>query len=170
MRYLVDGYNLLHATGHLAGKVTPHALDRARQLLLCRLAEHIKATGDSVTVVFDARRAPPKVRSEQEHDGVRVHYVVDAEADDRIEELIRSDTAPKRLTVVSNDKRLREAARRRRCEVLECVAFFELTGKHPAAPSKTNDEAAGSDKPSQSDVGEWMRAFGAEEDDDEFSY
>ena len=27
MRYLVDGYNLLHATGHLAGKVGPHAGD-----------------------------------------------------------------------------------------------------------------------------------------------
>ena len=32
MRYLIDGYNLLHATGHLCGKVSFRAgLERARQ-------------------------------------------------------------------------------------------------------------------------------------------
>ena len=36
--YLFDGYNLLHATGHLAGKVGPHGLERARLALLSRAA------------------------------------------------------------------------------------------------------------------------------------
>ena len=53
MRYLVDGYNLLHATGHLSGKVGPHGLEKARRTLLDRLAVLAKS-GAGVTVVFDA--------------------------------------------------------------------------------------------------------------------
>src|SRR5262249_28988052 len=128
MRYLIDGYNLLHATGHLAGKVGPHGLERARQTLLERLAAFAKGAGEG-TVLFDARKAPRSAEREQVYQGVHVRYALDREADDLIEELIRGDSAPRSLTVVSDDRRLREAARRRHCPTQGCLDFYDAAGK-----------------------------------------
>ena len=58
MHYLIDGYNLLHATGHLVGKVSPARLERARLALLDHIVANLGPEADHATVVFDARRAP----------------------------------------------------------------------------------------------------------------
>src|SRR5260370_19480571 len=163
MRYLIDGYNLLHATGHLAGKVGPHGLEKARQALLGRLAALVK-TGAAVTVVFDARGAPPAVEAEQTYQGVRVCYTLDRAADDLIEDLIRRDSAPRLLTVVSDDRRLKDAARRRHCPAPGCLDFFEATEK---APRPARPEEAPERPPSLSpqEVKAWLKTFGGADDE-----
>ncbi len=164
MRYLIDGYNLLHATGHLSGKAGLHGLERARQVLLSRLAAFTKTGAGEATVVFDASRAPPAVEPEQDYQGVHVSYTLDGSADDRIEELIRADSAPRSLTVVSDDRRLKEAARRRHCPTQNCLDFFEETGK----PPRTSIEDKPAERPealSEQDVRAWLKAFGAEDED-----
>jgi hypothetical protein len=162
MRYLVDGYNLLHATGHLGGKVGPHGLERARRALLGRLVILAKA-GDDVTVVFDARRAPAAVEPEQVHQGVHVRYALDREADDLIEELIRRDSAPRSLTVVSDDRRLKDAARRRRCATQGCLDFYDKADKAPR-PSLSEQAPERPQALSEHDVRAWLEAFGASND------
>lgn len=161
MRYVIDGYNLLHATGHLAGKVGPHGLERARQALLGRLAAFAR-DGATVTVVFDARRAPPSVAATQDHQGVHVRYALDREADDVIEQLIRQDSAPRTLTVVSDDRRLKEAARRRQCPTQSCLDFYDDTGKtQEVAPAEEREERPA--VPSERDVQAWLREFGSDD-------
>jgi predicted RNA-binding protein with PIN domain len=163
MRYVVDGYNMLHATGHLAGKVGPHGLEKARHALLDLLAAFAKTGGAGVTVVFDARRAPARVEPEQDFQGVRVLYALDREADDLIEELIHEDTAARTLTVVSDDRRLKEAARRRQCPTQSCLDFYDTTEKVPQTPPETEPPEQPKSLTDE-EVRAWMQEFGASDE------
>ena len=59
MRYLIDGYNLLHAMGVLHGQTGPKVLEKARLRLLSMLRGRFEQRTGNVTVVFDAAHAPP---------------------------------------------------------------------------------------------------------------
>src|SRR5690242_13106530 len=119
MPVLIDGYNLLYALGWVRGRRGgPAALEKARRHLLGLLSGAYGAEAATVTVVFDAAKAPAGVADSEIYQGVHVRYAVRHEqADDLIEEVIRQDSAPRQLTVVSDDHRLQRAARRRRCVV-----------------------------------------------------
>ena len=58
MKYLVDGYNLLHALGLLQARAGPAGLHKARLGLLGLLHRALGAESSSVTVIFDANQAP----------------------------------------------------------------------------------------------------------------
>ena len=65
-------------------------------------------------MVFDAQTPRRACRARCIHRGLTVRFAVRYEEADRlIEELIRADSAPRRLVVVSSDHRLQRAARRR---------------------------------------------------------
>lgn len=170
MDYLIDGYNLLHHVGLLLNRaVAPGQLEKARLALLTLLAGRLaRNPTDSITVVFDASQAPRGVDNTLEHEGVRVHFAHSEQADDLIETLIRQAATPQHLTVVSNDRRLRDAARRRRCVVMECVDYWEGT----QAPAPLLPRGDGQDgKPeglSAAEVEEWRRQFGDLDDDPGF--
>jgi predicted RNA-binding protein with PIN domain len=130
--YLIDGYNLLHALGILRGPVGPHDLEQARSRLLALIHAVHEADPAAVTVVFDARGAPPGLPAHQEYRGIQVRFAVGyAEADDLIEVLIQSAPVPQALYVVSDDQRLREAARRRRCQPLTCQDYLDHVQRRP---------------------------------------
>jgi predicted RNA-binding protein with PIN domain len=142
IRYLIDGYNLLHATGHLSGPTNALGLRRARLVLLEALRHHFGGEGGGAVVVFDARGAPAGVPEESTYHGARVLNALDREADDVIEDLIRRHATPAALTVVSDDHRVREAARRRRCRTMSCLDFFETLSRRAApAPSSDSEDA-----------------------------
>jgi predicted RNA-binding protein with PIN domain len=158
MRYLIDGYNLLHHVGRLQpGRGN---LGAARLDLLRLLHQRFKDEAVQVTVVFDARKSPPAVKDQEDYHGIEVRFTRYEEADDLIESVIRSVSAPQLLTVVSNDRRIKEAARRRRCGEMECVEFWATLIEKPrparAAP------AAEPERPPQSgaEVEHWVKEFG----------
>ncbi|HEY1378126.1 MAG TPA: NYN domain-containing protein [Gemmataceae bacterium] len=157
MPFVIDGYNLLHAVGALAGPVGPHQLAKARAGLLGLItAAH---ASDPVTVVFDARRPPPDVPAEQVHGPVRVEFAVGGEADDRIEWLIAHDPAPKRLVVVSDDRRLQQAARRRGCAAWTCGEYLDwLDRQRPGPPRPPTPEKPAGVGPTEAQ--RWLAAFG----------
>lgn len=161
MPYLIDGYNLLHAMGLLGGTVGPHGLEKARAGLLGLVrGTHGEAAGE-VTVVFDARHAPPGAEPEAFVGGIHVRFALTEEADDTIERLIRHDAAPKRLVVVSNDHRLQQAARRRGCPAWGCEYYLKWAERHrrerlrQRRPQPGKPEAVGPDE-----VARWLEAFG----------
>jgi predicted RNA-binding protein with PIN domain len=161
MRYLIDGYNLLHAMGLLRGKAGPHGLEKARVSLLGRLAGAFGEYAGSVTVVFDASRAPTGADSSGQYQGVHVHYTQNQEADDLIEEFIRHDSSPRQLTIVSNDRRLKDAARRRQCRVLGCADFLDQIDRqrHTAGPPPP-EKSAKPDEVTRDETQHWLREFG----------
>ncbi len=145
MRYLIDGYNLLYAMGAVHRRMGPAGLEKARLRLLGLLKGVYGADTAGVTVVFDAAGAPPGARGEEEYQGIHVLYAVrQPEADDLIELLLEHDAAPRALTVVSDDHRLRQAARHRHCLWLGCLDYLDSLRKtrrarravSPPAPEK----------------------------------
>jgi predicted RNA-binding protein with PIN domain len=111
---LIDGYNVVSP---VAAPIRGDArwLQRERTQLLTRLTSHLSSELRNRTcVVFDAANPPPDRPSQFEVDGIEVCFAVDhPEADDLLEEMIRGHHAPKQLAVVSSDRRVQAAARRR---------------------------------------------------------
>jgi predicted RNA-binding protein with PIN domain len=168
--YLIDGYNLLHAMGVLSGRVGPHGLEKARARLLGLLAGGFADEAGAVTVIFDAANAPPHVPAEQSFRGVHVRFAVrQDEADDLIELLLRQDSAPRRVTLVSDDRRLQQAARRRSCQVQGCDEFLEWLDRHRR--DRTPPQAAAPEKRerlTEAEMRSWLDEFADLADDPQF--
>jgi predicted RNA-binding protein with PIN domain len=159
MRYLLDGYNLLHAMGILCGKVGPRGLEQARLALLNRLHAVLGDDSASTTVVFDAANAPPQAAAKDEYRGISICYALDGEADDLIETLILHEATPRQLTIVSDDHRVQRAGRRRRCPVLGCLDYLDemerLRQRKPAvAEAPVKPEGM-----SEAETKHWLREF-----------
>lgn len=138
LRYLIDGYNLMYAGGLLGKPLGPDAFRRVRTRFLNELANTLGAVdAHQTTIVFDASNAPESFAKELTHKGISVLFAVDDEnADARIELLIAKHANPKMLTVVSTDRRIRQAAERRRARILTADDFWvELDRrKEPVEP------------------------------------
>ena len=167
MRYLIDGYNLLHAWGLAPRGARPGQLQRARLSLLDRLRLTLGTATSGVTVVFDAANAPPDSTPEKDYHGIRVCFVLDGSADDFIEDLIRRDATPRELTVVSDDHRLRRAAEHRHCPSERCLDYVVRLQTRPAAPvAPTRQRPAKPERPSPEETRKWLKEFGEVDADD----
>jgi hypothetical protein len=150
MRLLLDTYNVLHAwrSGPIAGD--------SREV--AALAERIEAsTFRSPRLICDG--TPPGGPSEPLHWRVGRVQIIYAgpgrDADSLIEKLIREDSAPSRLLVVSSDRRILKAARRRRAPSMESPSFLaQLASPGQPVPTPAEETAA------PADLKEWLRAFG----------
>ena len=165
MRYLIDGYNLAYALGILHGKVAPAGVEVARRSLLIKLLEAPGLDAPSVTVVFDAQRAPPGTPARQHYQGIHILNALGQQADDLIEELIEHEAQPRQLTVVSNDHRIKDAARRGHCVPLGCLDFLEeIQKRRPASrTAPANDAGEKPDSLSPQELQLWYKQFGVEE-------
>jgi predicted RNA-binding protein with PIN domain len=166
MALVIDGYNLLHASGILGHGIGPGGLERSRVALLNVLAESLEERElAQTTVVFDAREAPPGLPRTVRHRGITVCFAEpQSDADEVIEQLIRADSSPRRLTVVSSDHRLHRAARRRNARPIDSDQWYAETVRkridrlrHKSPGSKPTGPA------SESEVRFWVRQFGLEE-------
>ena len=166
MPLVVDGYNVTHSPlpPQLAG------LDEAR---LCRLLAASPWAGGGITVVCDGR---PKPAGAVESPVGEVRLIYSGQrrsADDVILEMIRTETAPRRLTVVSNDREIQKAARRRRCRVLasdRLIRALTACARTPHRPSKSRPIPGRKITPlTETEIHHWLEQFGIETDDDERS-
>lgn len=164
---LIDGYNLLHATGIVARGFGPGTLERARLALLGFLAASIDPDERTrTTIVFDAGERLPGLPCEMEHGGLKVLFAAGyADADTLLEELIRRHSSPRQLTVVSSDHQVQRAARRRKAGTVDSDTWYE---RLVAARRSPRSEAAQADpRPPvpllKEDVNYWLRQFGGEQ-------
>jgi predicted RNA-binding protein with PIN domain len=158
--FLIDGYNLLHAMGILGGPVGPHGLEKARARLLGLLHGGFGGQSAAVTVVFDAAAATPKAQAEQEYRGVRVVFAQgNQEADDVIERLIRQSSAPKALHVVSDDRRVQQAATRRGCQAHGCESFLQWMDRHRRAQRQADPGPEKKDCITEEEARQWLAEF-----------
>jgi len=101
--------------GLLRNENDPLALNRARIALINRVTRLIESPREMAVIVFDAKLPPAGLPSIFHTRGATVMFAKEYdEADDLIEHLIRIHSSPKQLTVVSSDRRLQTAAKRRR--------------------------------------------------------
>ena len=146
-RFLIDGYNLLHAYG-LPTRLGSGGLEKARNGLLAFIASHAPAM--AATVVFDGAQASGPHHQE----GLTVFFAK-GEADDLLRELIAQDSAPKSLWVVSSDHAVQRAAKKRRANVVDASAFLEQLEAPPKAGMMEGPE-----KPVRDSEGRhWLTVF-----------
>ncbi len=167
MSLLIDGYNLLHATGIFGRGQAPGSLERSRTALLNVLAASIPPDElDQATIVFDANQAPPGLPRRVDHGGLTVCYASEYEdADAMIEELIARHHAPRQLLVVSSDHRVQRAARRRRAEAIDSdVWYTELIRQRVARGTGSEKEPAKPAVPlSPTETEYWLKQFTEQE-------
>jgi hypothetical protein len=166
MRTLIDGYNLMHARGLMQARFAPDGFRKARQRFLAELAAAMDPVeAHQTTVVFDASKPPHDRPSRQMVKGIEVVFAVgDENADERIEKLIAAHSAPKSLTVVSTDLRVRQAAERRRAKVILSDEFlFGLANRRckpeTLPPPLSAEEQARNRGLSSSEAEFWMAEF-----------
>ncbi len=179
MRLLIDGYNLMFALGMLGSKrFGPDGFRKARNRFLNELAARLGAVeAHQTSVVFDARFPPQGLDLPREliHKGIAVEYAEGEEgADARIELLIARHSAPKTLTVVSSDHRIRQAAARRKARALTAEVFWEELEARRRSAKKTNSPASPSPEErarlqglSPSEAADWLETFGYLDDEPE---
>lgn len=166
MPLLIDGYNLLYSTGIAGRGEGPGSLERSRLALLNFLAESLAPKDlPHTTVVFDAHEAPSGLPRSLIHRGIRVQFASTHEsADALIEELIRADFAPHRLTVVSSDHEIQRAAHRRRAKAIDSDAWYAalLRSRQSRRRAAATTPATPAVPLLAEDVNYWMRQFGGE--------
>jgi predicted RNA-binding protein with PIN domain len=169
MRFLIDGYNLLHRLGLMRTRMGPGELAGARRRLVSLLKAACGKDAGLICIVFDSAGASPKRGPDQIDQDIDIRFARRGEAaDDVIEDLIRSHSAPKQLTVISDDRRLQRAARRRACRVVSCTSYLEEVERklRPDSPDPKADATAALSP--ADDAGLWLRTFASIEQDPEF--
>jgi predicted RNA-binding protein with PIN domain len=159
--YLIDGYNLLYAMGVLHGRVGPTGLEKARLRLLGLVHGAHDADPSAVLVIFDAAHAPPGAPPAQDYQGVQVRFAVaERDADELIEQLIRQAAVPKQLTVVSDDRRIQHAGRRRQCTVWGCQEYLDwLDRRRRQTRTETPQPPEKQQRLSPQETAQWLAEF-----------
>ncbi len=154
---IIDGYNLLRAVQNLLEQSS-----EITDVQLCRLIdEYLYRTKKRGQIVFDG--VGPKDKSG--FNNLRELEVkfsgTSREADDVIEKLIREDTAPRNLTVVSNDRRIKTAVNKRKATAADCVDFWTEVIKQLEKKKKKQVEPQGKFYGiSEAETEYWLREFG----------
>jgi uncharacterized protein len=117
---IIDGTNLLWA---IQESCADHEI--GGEVQLCQtLDRYFALMGDEGEIVFDGAGPPDK----SVFDGIGYLDIAfsgfNNDADTVIEEKVAANTAPRRLTVVSSDRRLRKAAGERKAAALKSDIFW----------------------------------------------
>lgn len=156
---IIDGYNLLHSI-----QKTREEFESISDVQLCRvISRYLKLIGQKGEIIFDGIGPPDKSGFDNISNLEVIFSGRATDADTVIEHKIRANTAPKRLTIVSSDRRLRKAAQARKATAAKSEAFWadlgkQLSRKRPAKEPKEKQQGL-----DESETRLWMRFFGLEQ-------
>ena len=163
MPYLFDGYNVYHAAGHIC-----HQWSHVTPDTLCRhIAEDMQKLDEHGVVVFDGSRPADSSMDVEPRGYLRIVYAGGGNsADDLIEKMISDNTHPKRLVVVSSDRRIRSASRRRRAESLAADDYLtELLARQNQAPPGPSEPEEKQQGLGDGQTDDWLELFGLDPDE-----
>ena len=161
MPVLVDGNNLLHAAQDVEDP--DHPLGRAR---LCEfLSVWARRTGERVAVVFDGPAPGEALGQQIGGSDISVTYSGrGVSADAVLIELIEEDSAARRLIVVTSDRAIAKAARRRRARPVRSPDFWEGLRAELAKPVRRPLEPPAKRRGLTADESEWwLRQMGLDQ-------
>jgi predicted RNA-binding protein with PIN domain len=154
---IIDGYNLLRTVQNL----TEQSFNITDAQLCLILGEYLYRIKKKGRIVFDGTGP----RDKTDFGNIRNLEVVFSgsshEADDVIESLVLENTAPKMLTVISSDRRVKAAAKRRKATALDCVDFWTDVIKIFEKKQKRQVEPQGKFIGiSEAETEYWLKEFG----------
>ncbi len=134
---------------------------------LCGLLSHMLAGDGNICAVFDG---PPRGGAESRDialSGIQPRFSAGRPADEVIIECILASTAPRLLTVVSTDREIRAAARRRRCNILRSDEFAPILMRAVRQSRAQDTQGTKNQEPpekqtglNEKDVDYWLKEFG----------
>ncbi len=159
MRYIFDGHNLLFAvrgSGEQFASLTVEAVTH----FLCHILEEYLRLKKSRGVLFYDGMGPRDKSFFTNFSRLDVEFSGEFfEADDLIEAEIEADTAPKLLTVVSSDRRVRDKAKRRKAKSVSSIDFWFEVLDEIEKPRPKNEPMAKKRGITNSEVDYWMKYF-----------
>ena len=159
MPIIIDGHNLLWSIGEMSKDSEPIS-----DVQLCRIvSRYLKLVGENGEMVFDGTGPPQKTSFDNLNNLEVIFCGFGTEADTIIEDKIRANSAPKRLTVVSSDRRLRDAARSRRAVSMKSEMFWGNIRKELRRKKRANEPAAKQKGISEGETKQWLEFFGLEQ-------
>jgi hypothetical protein len=157
--YIIDGYNLLWAIPKIDsdwGDIT--------DVQLCRLiSRYLRVVRQPGEVIFDGIGPPDKTPF---YSTVGVDIVfsgANTDADSIIEARLKDDSAPKRLTIVSSDRRIRNAAKSRKAVSIKSEQFWlEMVNllNRRSSEVEPGEKRDGLD---QAQTKQWLEYFGLDQ-------
>jgi len=157
--FIIDGHNLLYSI-HKAGEGSESISD----VQLCRIVgRYLKQIGQSGEIIFDG--TGPRDKSGFDNiSNLEVFFAgLGMDTDTVIEDKIGANTAPRRLTIVSSDRRLRKAARTRKAISLKSEVFWSNIQKQLSRKKTTKEPAAKRRGLSGGETKQWLEFFGLEQ-------
>jgi predicted RNA-binding protein with PIN domain len=156
---IIDGHNLLHSIVKI-GKDQ----DAITDLQLCWvISRYLKAVCETGEIVFDGT-GPRDKSSFDNIANLEVFFAgLGSDADTVIETKIRASTAPKRLSIVSSDRRLRNAARTRKATTVKSETFWDNLQKQLRQKKSVKEPEAKRSGLSESETKQWLEFFGIEQ-------
>lgn len=158
MPLIIDGNNLLHSL-----KKSSEDFESLTAGHLCRIiSRYLQLAGEKGEIVFDGT-GPPDKREFDNISHLEVFFAgLGADADTVIEDKIKINTAPKRLAVVSSDRRLRSAARTRRATAVKTDVFWNDVQKRLSQRKKAKEPSEKRLGLTEGEIQKWLEFFGLE--------
>lgn len=156
---IIDGHNLLHAV-RKAEEDSQALSDVELCLIVGRYLKLISKTGE---IIFDG--TGPRDKSGFDNiSNLEVSFAGQGtDTDSVIEDKIRASTAPKGLTIVSSDRRLRRAAQTRKATAVKSTDFWNNLQKRfrrKKAPQEPAQKRLGL---TEAETQQWLEFFGLEQ-------
>ncbi|MHC4726091.1 MAG: NYN domain-containing protein [Planctomycetota bacterium] len=155
----IDGHNLLHSIQ----KDDPDS-GPINDVQLCHIiGRYLKLTGQNGKIIFDGIGPPDK----SGFDGISNLEVffsgLRTDTDTVIEDKITANSAPRRLKIVSSDRRLRKAARTRKATSVKSDVFWKNIQKQLSRNKTAKEPAAKRRGLSESETRQWLEIFDLEQ-------
>ncbi len=156
--FIIDGHNLLYAIPKI-----DEGAAIINDVQLCRtISNYMKLTGQSGEIIFDGT-GPPDKSAFDNINGLEVSFSgLGTDTDSVIEDKISASTAPKRLIIVSSDRRLRKAARTRKAASVKSEKFWTNVNKQLNRKRPKKEPGAKRHGLSDSETKQWLDYFGLE--------
>ncbi len=174
--YIIDGHNLFHTILKLDELFAP-----VTDVQMCQLVNNFfQLIGQKGEMVFDGTGPRDKhpydnfsnlevffsdITTEPRRvQGRPASYVVQVgtDADSIIEDKIKADTSPKRLVIVSSDRRLRKAAQQRKAASVKSDEFWIFLNKELNKKRPKKEPGGKRQGLSESETDKWLEIFGIE--------
>jgi len=155
---IIDGYNLLRSVQKA------EEFESISDVQLCRLVgRYLKLIGEKGEIIFDGT-GPPDKSGFDDISNLEVFFAgLATDADTVIEDKIRANTAPKRLTVVSSDRRLRKSAQTRKSRGVKAEVFWDELHKQLSRKRTIKEPIEKRRGLGESETEQWLKFFGLEQ-------
>ena len=159
MPVIIDGHNLLHSIQ----KISEDSESISDVQLCYTVGRFLKLTGEKGEIIFDG--TGPRDKSGFDNiSNLEVFFAgLGSDADTIIEDKIKASTAPKRLTVVSSDRRLQQSARKRKATAVKSQVFWDTVQKRLSRRKTNREPPAKRLGITESETELWLEFFGLEQ-------